>query len=69
MIPDRSQQRDMQDSRHSPVCPRCGRTAVLRTAKLDARGRIRWQNPTRICVECLNEFSIHPLADDESIPF
>lgn len=22
-----------------------------------------------VCLDCLNEFSIHPMADDDSIPF
>lgn len=62
--------REMDEDTSTPVfCPRCGCTAVLRTAKLDARGRIHWQNPTRICVECGHEFNLDPFAGEENIPF
>ena len=26
-------------------------------------------NFTYVCLDCLNEFSIHPMADDPNIPF
>ena len=40
------------------TCPKCGSYLVEDQ-----------DNFAYVCLDCLNEFSIHPMADDETIPF
>ena len=40
------------------ACPKCGSYLVEHQ-----------DNFTYVCLDCLNEFSIHPMADDPNIPF
>ena len=40
------------------TCPKCGSYLVEHQ-----------DNFTYVCLDCLNEFSIHPMADDPNIPF
>ena len=40
------------------TCPKCGSYLVEDQ-----------DNFAYVCLDCLNEFSIHPMADDPNIPF
>jgi len=40
------------------TCPKCGSYLVEHQ-----------DNFTYVCLDCLNEFSNHPMADDPNIPF
>ena len=40
------------------ACPKCGSYLVEDQ-----------DNFAYVCLDCLNEFSIHPMADDPNIPF
>ena len=41
------------------TCPHCESYQVV----------MQDDNFTYVCLDCLNEFSIHPMADDPNIPF
>ena len=68
MIPDRSQQRDMQDSRHDPVCPNCGSDWVVQNVEIGERGLSPVER-AYTCLYCRKSFRIDPMADDDEIPF
>ena len=66
MIPDRSQQRDMQDSRRNPECPNCGSDWTVQEVKV---GSLSPVERAYTCLYCLRSFKIDPMADDDEIPF
>ncbi len=68
MIPDRADQRDMQDSRHDPVCPYCKSDWVVQNVEIGERGLSPVER-AYTCLYCRRSFKIDPMADDETIPF
>jgi len=51
-----SQREEIKSTIHT--CPKCGSYLVKGIG-----------NYSFVCLDCLNEFSIHPMADDPNIPF